>query len=345
MIKLRTSGLLVAGAAIVAAALAPTSGHAVGARAAACTPVKNVEAIIDDSGSMIGTDTNRLRVQAMDLLINALDDNTALGAVQFGSSFDPATPSANVVFPVEAIGPNAAAMKSALDTQIQGDDGGTDYNAAFDTARAADPGAGARIFLTDGGHNAGTYNDTHLNPPPQAQTPTYVIGFSAGLAGPDDQARLAKIASDTGGRYFPLPDSSALQSVMNEIETTLSCQTPPKTFTDSLAQGGSKVHTVKISSKSKSAQLALSWTSPLDRFTISGLKVVRKGKVVAKAARKHKHKPRKLKVRVKTGSTFAVVKVSRLVKGTLRFKVKATTIGSGQPKVTLTTQVSQSRRR
>jgi hypothetical protein len=345
MPKLRNSALIV-GAAIAVASVAPTSGHAASAHAAACTPVKNVEAIIDDSGSMTSTDSSRLRVQAMDLLINALDDGTTLGAIQFGSSFDPATPSASVVFPVETIGPNAAAMKSALDTQIQGDDGGTDYNAAFDTARAADPGAQARIFLTDGGHNSGDYNNTHLNPAPQAQTPTYVIGFSAGLAGPDDQARLAKIASDTGGQYYPLPDSSALQSVMNQIETTLSCQTPPKTFNDSLAQGKSKVHTVKISSKSKSAQLALSWTSPLDKFTISGLKVVRKGKVVAKAARKHKkHKPTKLKVRVKTGSTFAVVKVSRLVKGKLRFKVKATTIGSGQPQVTLTTQVSQSRRR
>jgi hypothetical protein len=248
------------------------------------------------------------------------------------------------VFPAEAIGPNAAAMKSALDTQIQGDDGGTDYNAAFETGRAANPGAAARIFLTDGGHNSGEYNNTHLNPPPQGQTPTYVIGFSAGLSGPDDQARLTKIASDTGGRYFPLPDASALQSVMNEIETTLSCQTPPKTFNDSLAQGKSKAHTVKVSSKSKSAQLALSWTSPLDKFTISGIKIVRKGHVVAKSARKHK-KPKKLKVKVKTGSTFAVIKVSRLVKGTLKFKVKAATIGSGAPKVTLTTQVSQSRRR
>jgi hypothetical protein len=33
------------------------------------------------------------------------------------------------------------------------------------------------------------------------------------------------------------------------------------------------------------------------------------------------------------------------VKGKLRFAVKATTIASGQPKVTLTTQVSQTRRR
>ena len=138
--------------------------------------------------------------------------------------------------------------------------------------------------------------------------------------------------------------ADALGPIASTGKTTLSCQTPPKTFNDSLAQGKTKAHTVKVSSKSKSAQLALSWTSPLDKFTISGIKIVRKGHVVAKSARKHK-KPKKLKVKVKTGSTFAVIKVSRLVKGTLKFKVKAATIGSGQPKVTLTTQVSQSRRR
>jgi von Willebrand factor type A domain len=322
------------------AAVAPSSAKVPRAHAAACTKATNIEAIIDDSGSMSLTDTNRLRVQAMDLLINALDASTNVGAVQFASSFDPSTPSASVVFPFEPVGPNAAAMKSALDAQIQGNDGGTDYNAAFDTARAANPGAQARIFLTDGGHNAGDYNNTHLNPAPQAQTPTFVIGFSPGLDQPEDQARLSKIATDTGGKYFPLADASALQSVMDQIETTLTCQSAPKSFSDSLAQGKSKSHAVTIAGKSRSAQLALSWTSPLDKFTISGLKIVRHGKVVARSA-----KARKLKVKVRTGSTFAIVKVSRLVRGKLRFKVKAATVGSGAPKVTLTTQVSQSRRR
>ena len=86
--------------------------------------------------------------------------------------------------------------------------------------------------------------------------------------------------------------------------------------------------------------MALSWPSPLDKFKISGLRIVRRGKVVARPARSTSSRSR-----CKKGSTFAVVKVSRLVKGRLRFTVKATKIGSGQPKVTLTTQVSQSRRR
>ena len=187
---------------------------------------------------MSATDTSRLRVQAMDLLINALDsiDDARRRRVRLRASTR-RVPSADVVFPAEPVGANAAAMKSALDTTIQADGGGTDYNAAFNTGRAANPGAQARIFLTDGGHNLGDYADTHLNPAPQAQTPTYVIGFSPGLTGQEDQDRLAKIASDTGGKYFPLPDASGLQAVMNNIETSLTCQSPPKTFTDALAQG------------------------------------------------------------------------------------------------------------
>jgi hypothetical protein len=333
-------GLMIGGlvAAVVAA---PSSAQEPGAQAAAaCTKATNIEAIIDDSGSMNLTDSSRLRVQAMDLLINALGSNTQLGAVEFGSSFDPSLPSADVVFPVEVVGANAAAMKAALDSAVVGDGGGTDYNAAFTTGRAANPGAAARIFLTDGGHNVGDYADAHLNPTPQAQTPTYVIGFSSGLAGPEDQARLQKIASDTGGKYFPLADSSALQSVMNEIETTLTCQSPPKTFTDNLAQGKSKAHNVPLTKKAKAAQVAISWSSPLDQFKISGLRIIRGGKVVAKSA-----KVRKLKVKVNKGATFAIVKVTHLVKGRLRFTVKATKIGSGQPQVTLTTQVSQTNRR
>jgi von Willebrand factor type A domain len=332
-----------AAAGLAAGALAAPSGasapraHA----AAACTQATNIEAIIDDSGSMAVTDPNRLRVQAMDLLINALGNSTTLGAIEFGSGEDfttPPTPAADAVFNPEPVGPNAAAMKSALDTAIQADAGATDYNAAFDTARAADPGAQARIFLTDGGHDVGDYANAHLNPTPP-QTPTFVIGFSAGVGAPEDQARLQQIASDTGGRYFSLPDSSALQSVMDQVEATLTCQSAPKTFTDSLAQGKSKSHTVTLAPGSRSAQLALSWPSPLDTFTISGLKIVSHGKTVAVAARKR----RKLGITTRTGATFVVVKVTHLVRGKLHFKVKAAKIGSGQPKVSLTTQVSQAR--
>jgi len=72
-------GAVLAGGASAAPGLASAS--------AGCTPVTNVESIIDDSGSMEFTDPNKLRVQAMDLLVKTLPAATTLGAVEFGSGF------------------------------------------------------------------------------------------------------------------------------------------------------------------------------------------------------------------------------------------------------------------
>lgn len=329
------SALLVLGLALALRCAASPSAQA----APSCAPVTNIEAIIDDSGSMEVTDASRLRVQAMDLLINALSPGTTLGAVEFGSGdpfLEPPKPAADPVFNPEAVGPNAAAMKSALDAHIQADNGATDYNAAFRTATAANPAAGARIFMTDGGHDEGTYENTHLEHP----TPTYVIGFSPGLAAPEDQARLQQIASEpSGGRYFPLADSSQLQPVMDTIETILTCQTAPQTFENRLAQGQSKVLSAAIGAASTKVQIAVSWPSSEDTFKVGGLQLVSDGVVRAVG----RPKVRKLHVTRSGGKTFQVLKVSGLSRGRLRFKVKAARVASGS-KALVTTQVSQAGR-
>jgi hypothetical protein len=330
---LGTGALALVAAALIAAPAAPV------AHASACAPATNIEAIVDDSGSMSVTDPNRLRVQALDLLISTLKPGTNLGAVEFGSELFE-QPAADTIFKPEPVGPNATAMKQALNQKIQADNGATDYNAAFAQSGADNPNADARIFLTDGGHDVGAYNEAHL----AHNVPTYVIGFGSGLASPEDQARLKKIASDTGGRFFPLEDSSQLQSVMNNVGAAITCQTPPRQFTDQLAQGQSKSHSAAIGAATKSVQITLTWASPLDKFKVSGLRLVGQGGALAVASSRHR-KPGKLKVTTTTSSTFTVVKVSRLRKGRLHFSVKATKIGSGAPKVTLTTQVSQSSHR
>jgi hypothetical protein len=333
----RSALLVVIAASLMAAGIATQSGaESPRANAAACVKASNIEAIVDDSGSMASTDPNRLRNQSLDLLINTLSSGTFLGAVEFGGSFDPSTPSADTVFKPEAVGPNAAAMKSALDSKINADNGGTDYNAAFAQSDADNPNANARIFLTDGGHNVGNYNNGHLT----HKSPTYVVSFG-GVPPGADQARLQGIANDTGGHYYPLVDSSQLQSIINAIGAALTCQTPPQTFTDLLAQGRSRTHAVTIGARTKSLQIALTWSSPLDQFTINHLRLVSHGKTIGKAARRRK--VRRLKIKRTKSATFTVLKVSRLSKGKLRFRVKATKVGSGQPKVTLTTQVSRGR--
>jgi hypothetical protein len=323
-------GLFAMGIATAGASAAPSAS-------ASCTPASDIEAIVDDSISMEFTDANRLRVQAMNLLIDTLGKGTTLGAVEFGSAgFENNPPGADTVFPPQPVGPNGGAMRTALDQKIHADNGATDYNAAFAQSDADNPGANARIFLTDGGHDVGTYNEGHL----VHNVPTYVIGFG-GIAPGEDQARLQKIASDTGGQYFPLKDSAQLQSVMNTIEAALTCQTPPRQFTDLLAKGQSKTHSVAIGAATKSVQITLTWTSPLDKFKLSGLRLTNKGHLLAVASRPGK-KPGKLKVSRTVSSTFAVIKVAHLHKGQLRFAVKAATVGSGEPKVSLTTQVGQS---
>jgi hypothetical protein len=321
---------------IVVALAAPSGASVSRASTAACVRASNIEAIIDDSGSMAVTDPDTLRVKGLKLLINTLSTGTVLGAVEFGGSFfSTGPPAADTVFSPEPVGPNATAMGRALDSKVKADNGSTDYNAAFAQSDHDNPHAQARIFLTDGAHNAGSYNNGHL----LHRVPTYVISFSSGISSAD-RARLQGIASGTGGTYYPQTDSSRLQSVMNQIGAQLTCQTPPQSFTDRLRQGASKSHSVAIAARTTSIQIALTWSSPLDRFTIDRLRLVSHGRTIGAAAR-----VRKLKVKVTKSATFTVLTVSRLSQGTLRFRVRATRIGSGQPKVILTTQVRRGRGR
>jgi hypothetical protein len=336
--KLFSKALLALGlsAMLAAALLVGTAGAQsstpVATGSASCAAATNVEAIIDDSGSMEFTDPNRLRVQAMDLLLKTLPQSTTLGAVEFGSGFEEIPgiveghPAAFTLFPPEPISPNSAAMEAAMKANINADDGATDYNAAFAKADADDPASQARIFLTDGGHDEGTYNEAHL----AHNVPTYVIGF--GLYAGEDKARLKKIAEDTGGKVYELEDSSEVQAVVNSIGAELTCHTPPRAFTDELAQGASKTHTITIGAKTHTIRVTLTWANPGDKFKLTGLRIKSHGKVVALA---RAAKPKKLKVTTTAHSeTFSVLKVSHLRPGTLFFSVKGVKVSGGTVKVT-----------
>jgi hypothetical protein len=295
------------------------------AAATSCRPATNVEAIVDDSLSMETSDSNRLRVQGLALLLETLPAATKLGAIEFGSGLGGMQPPADSVFGPEPIGPNAAAMEGALNAAINADNGLTDYNGAFALADAENPGAQARILLTDGALTEGEYADGHLT----HDVPTYVTGFSVGLGG-EDRGRLKRIAAETGGRYYPLADSGQMQAAINSIGAELTCQPPPRTFTDQLAAGEAATHTVSIGAATTTVQIALTWANPLDRSRLTRLRLL--------------GGPRNLKVERHGSTTFSVVEVSGLSKGNLRFSVQAAKVGSGEPKVMLTTQVSEKKK-
>ena len=314
-------------AALAAVACAATPGVA----SAACTPKSNLEAIIDDSGSMSLNDPNNLRIRAMELLIDTQgNEKRTLGAVEFGTD---ATP----LFGPGLIGQNAAAYKAALNANILADGGGTDYNAAFSAAAAHNAGANARIFLTDGEHTAfEPYANGHQGGPP-----TYVIGLGAGAVGGPSDALLKQIATDTGGLFRRADDAGAIQAAMFDLNSAIACQAPPKRFNDSFKKAGKdQTHLVTIPSRINTAQFALSWANSADKFTIGGFRVIRHGKGVARSA-----KVRKLKVSRRRGATFTTVRVSGLVAGKLRFSVRASKLSAPGTAVSLTTQVTRKAKR
>lgn len=299
--------------------------------AAACVPRTNLEAIIDDSGSMTLSDPTDLRIRATELLIDTQgNEQRTLGAIEFGSD---ATP----LFGPGLIGQNAAAFKAALLPTLVEDGGGTDYNAAFAAAGAHNPNATGRIFLTDGEHTAfPEYANGHAGGPP-----VYVIGLGVGAPnGPGDQV-LQRIATETGGLYRRADDASQMQAAMFDLNSAIACQTPPKRFTDSFTKvGQAKAHTVTIPRRIGTAQFALTWSNAADAFTIGSFRVIRRGKVVARSA-----KVRKLKVSRRRGSTFTTVRVTGLVAGKLRFSVKANRLAAPGTPVSLTTQVTRRAKR
>jgi hypothetical protein len=323
------TGLVTLAATAVVATGASGSAPATGAQGG-CTVKKNVEAIIDDSGSMSITDFNELRVQAMNLLMSTPgNERKTLGAIQFGtdatSLFDPAP-----------IGPNRTRFSQTLGQQIQADDGGTDYNNAFDLAKTHNPGADARIFLTDGAHS-GTYNEGHKGGPT-----THVIGLGSSIQG-EDNARLQRIADETGGIYRKANEAGELQAAMNDIGSEINCSQAPVDYTDTFKKTGSKSHVLRVPAGIRSVNFALSWANSGDKFDIGSFRVVRNGKTVARKAAK----VRRLKVRKRTGATFVTVKVSKMVRGKLRFKVSAKRLSSTSTAtgVKLITQASRSRKR
>jgi hypothetical protein len=320
-----------AGLAVLAVtAIASTTAGASAPRAvaSACTPKQNVEAIIDDSGSMSITDTDRLRVRAMELFIdNPANDKRTLGALEFGTD-------ASALFAPAAISSNRATMKSAINNAVMADNGLTDYNDAFAAAGAQNPNATARIFLTDGGHNneeGAPYDNSHRGGPP-----VYVIGL--GVIGDGDQV-LRQIADETNGLYRPVDTASSLQSAMFDVNAAIGCLSTPITLKNTFTKTGqTQTRSVRLPSGVRSVNTALSWDDANDAFDIAGIRVVRKGKTVARGS-----KVRKLKITKRRGATNVTVKISRLVRGKLVFKLKATRL-SGGGNAELTTQVVRSRK-
>lgn len=314
-------------AAVVALAVVPSASQA--QNTPGCTPATNIEAIIDDSGSMASSDPDKFRTKLLDAFANLQQNNgKILGGLEFGS-----TP--NLLFSPGTIPGIIPAMQASF-LQVDADNGGTDYQQAFAAATGLNGTANARIFLTDGQPNA--YPTSHLSP----KIKTYVVGIGDFAATTEGSNTLLKLAAETGG---PLPflvlDSSQVQPVAGAISAAINCKAPPQTFTKTFTRQGQQV-TYAFKPAGSTADILISWnnaTSVLDptQFTVAGGgKGAGKSASLATLLKKGKAKVKRVKGTEKKGTTFATVNLRGLKKGKkIKFKVKAaqlstTTIGTTQ---------------
>ena len=194
---------------------------------AGCLAADNVEMLVDDSGSMSESDPQLLRRQAVELVIaKPRNQGEILGAYEFGDSGDQLF-APQMILP-RGSGSNQTELFKALEDKLDADNGGTDYNLAFTGVANDNPAAQARIFITDGEHNAGDFIDGHRNGPP-----TYVIGLNIGTKG-DAAERLQRIADETKARYYPNVTAQQIQSVINRIDSRLNCDVEFDTDVDTL---------------------------------------------------------------------------------------------------------------
>jgi hypothetical protein len=303
------------GACAVVALLASSGGATASPTAAksACKQANNVEAIIDDSGSMSFSDPGKFRTSLLSAFVNiGANNGRVFGGGEFGSAY-------NALFgPATIPGVNTAMQASFL--QVDADNGGTDYQLGFAGATGHNGTADARIFLTDGFPNA--YPSSHLSP----KVKTYVVGLGADFASdPSAQTTLAQIAAETGGPPpFLVTDPTQIQPVAGAITAGLDCKKPPLTFTHTFNKQGEVVG-YAFKPQGTSADILISWGNtstlldPLG-FSIQGGRGGASSSL-ATLARKGKAK---LKVKEKKGATFVTVKLKGLKKGKkVKFKVKA----------------------
>jgi hypothetical protein len=288
-----------------------TASPQVQAAAAGCTVSKNVEAILDDSGSMSFSDANNFRAKLMSAYIGlGGNQGKTLGAVKFSNT-------ASLLFTPETINAGTrGGMESAFNTQLISE-GGTDYDAGFTLGNSQNPQATSRIFLSDGAPS--TDSDLHRSP----ATKTYVVGLGVGT---DTSAvqELTQIATETGG---PPPlfieDAGQLQAAAGAITAGQNCKAL-LTFADQFTRSG-QAFSHKFKAKGKSADILTSWSAIGDVIDV----VLAGGAGQASVA--------KTKVQKTHGATFVTVHVKGLKKGQkVKLKVKSKSLPTP---TTATTQV------
>lgn len=289
---------------LIAFTVGGTAGSAGAATLPNCQVAKNIEGIIDDSGSMSANDSENYRADLLEALAFFNQDKT-MGAVLFGTSASP-------LFGPFPVGPNFAAIKAALAT-VDSNGGGTDYDDGFALANSHNPNANARIFLSDGEPNSTPDSNLWKNP----LIRSYVVGF-----GTADFTILNQIAAETGGPTpaYSIENASQLRTVSQIINAAINCE-PAPILRESRFTNQGQIRTLGFKPSGTTAEILISWPTVGNLFKpIFGGGGAKKGSVAA-IARKRKGA---VKVSSTRGESYIALNVKKLTKGKkFKFKIRA----------------------
>lgn len=158
---------------------------------------------LDSSGSMLSNDPTGVRKTAAAAFVDALLADDRVAVVDFDSS-------ARVLQPLTT---DHVAVKTAI-TRINSS-GGTSLTAAMTTSLNELSARGQAdqqiiVLLTDG---IGSYSSTLTQRAVDAGVTVYTVGLGRGT----DEALLGRIASETGGTFFLVPDAEGLGGAFDRI--------------------------------------------------------------------------------------------------------------------------------
>jgi hypothetical protein len=328
---------------------APPSAPPSPPRAACPTPVTNLQAIVGDSATMRLRDPGLLRRQAIQLLLSKpRPQSTVLGVVEFGTG-------AAEVFPPLVLGggdftAQLDVLGDLLAERLQGDAGRRSLTAGFAAAALENPGRQAQILIVDGANNVG--------PEPTAAevaVPTYIVGVGV-RRGTLAAQRLDRLATDSGGRFFPEVGADQLQAVLNDIDTDLACETQIPVISSAAPSGSASAAPPPVTvapgktatfttaplrppsagrPRLRSVSAVVSWHDRGTRFAVRAIDVRRPGarplripaSVLRRALKRHRAVSfHELLISARQGRTFIAVRLRGLRVAPPRFRARSASL-------------------
>lgn len=233
------------------------------------TGALRVMILLDTSESKSAENRLTLARQGAKLLVNFLNLGDSVGVI----SFDYA---AQISFPLTKISGTGTktAAKSAIDAMTPGSSTliGGGLQAALDQFKAQPERSSKNIIvlLTDRDYAEGASPDTIIPSFDDSGIAAWTVGVGAGIS-TAGQAVLQRIASQTGGKYFHVSDSSRLVGVFFQLLLESRIKSNGLLVHEPLAvsSGQLKNLPVEVEAGAESAIFGLGIADPADRITLS----------------------------------------------------------------------------